>query len=394
MLPSTRFATAERALEARASDHPPHPGDAGGSVAPTRSSLSVRILASLAVVAAIKWGHVLLIPLVLGVLISYALEPIVARLGSWRLPRPVAVPLVLTLVIAGIGGIAYALRGEVDAFLKRLPAAAHTVAQAIEGTTSGTPGTVAKVQEAARELEKAASSATKSRASDGPDGVTAVRIEEPTFKWSDWVRHGSSGALEFMAQLFAVLCLVYYLLIAGDLFKRKVVRMVPTLSNKKITVEILAEIDRQIERFLLARIAISLTVGIVVWLSFSLLGLAEAGVWGVLSAVLFAIPIVGPTVVVVGAAFAAFVQFGSVGMAATIGGVSVAIGALEGNVLTPWLMSQVGEMNAAAVFVSLLFWSWIWGGWGLLLAVPITASARAICERIPDFHGCAELLKK
>ena len=81
-------------------------------------------------------------------------------------------------------------------------------------------------------------------------------------------------------------------------------------------------------------------------------------------------------------------------MAAVVGGLCITIGALEGNVLTPWLMSRVGQMNAGAVFVSLLFWGWIWGVWGLLLAVPITAAAKAVCERIPDFNSFAELLKE
>ena len=72
----------------------------------------------------------------------------------------------------------------------------------------------------------------------------------------------------------------------------------------------------------------------------------------------------------------------------------IAIGAVEGNVLTPWLMSRVGDMNAVAVFVSLLFWGWIWGVWGLLLAVPITASVKAITERIADLSAIAELLKE
>jgi predicted PurR-regulated permease PerM len=194
--------------------------------------------------------------------------------------------------------------------------------------------------------------------------------------------------------MVAVLCLVYCLLVAGDLYKRKLVRIVPTLSNKKITIEILAELDRQIEQFLLARVVISLTVGIMVWVAFRLLGLEEAGVWGVLSAVLFAVPFVGPTLVVLGAAVAAFVQFGSLGMAAGVGGLCVAIGVLEGNVLTPMLMSRVGRMNAGAVFVSLLFWGWIWGVWGLFLAVPLTAAAKAVCEGIPEFNAYAELLKE
>jgi predicted PurR-regulated permease PerM len=332
-----------------------------------------------------------LIPIVLSILISYALEPLVARLESGHVPRMLAVPLILIALLATGGAGAYVLRGEAVAFVNHLPMAAHTVAQAIQGATRGTPGPVSKVQAAARELELAARGATQKRTSDG---VTAVRIEEPTFKWSDWLWQGSHGALAFSVQMFAVLCLVYYLLAAGDLYKRKLVRIVPTLSDKKVTVEILAEVDRQIERFLLARVAISLIVGVAIWISFHVLGVEEAGVWGVVSAVLFAIPIVGPTVVVIAAAIAAFVQFGSVGMTAAVGGLCVVIAGVEGNVLAPWLMSRVGAMNAVAVFVSLMFWGWIWGAWGLLLAVPIMAAAKAVCERIPDLFAFAELLKE
>jgi predicted PurR-regulated permease PerM len=356
-----------------------------------RSAASGRIVAAIVIVAALWWGQVVFVPLVLSVLISYALEPLVARLESRVLPRSVAVPVLLATLLVTAGAGAYALRGEAAAFVDRLPAGVHTVALAVNGVTRGTPGAMAKVQAAARELETAASAATKK---NGQDGVTAVRIEESTFKWSDWLWRGSHGAMELMGQMFVVLCLVYYLLVAGDLYKRKLVRMVPRLSDKKLTLEILAEIDRQIERFLLARVVISLVVGVVAWLAFRLLGLENAGVWGVLAAILFAIPIVGPTVVVVGAALAAFVQFGSLEMAAAVGGLCLTIGALEANVLTPWLMSRVGRMNAVAVFVSLLFWGWIWGVWGLLLAVPITAAAKAICERIPDFGAVAELLRE
>jgi len=350
-----------------------------------------RVVAGLAVVAALWWAQVVLIPLVVGVLGSYALEPLVMLLERRRVPRAVAVPLLLMVLSGAIGGGLYELRGEAVSFVNRIPIAAHTIAQAIERTRVGTPGTMSKVQEAARELELATNKATTKRASDG---VPAVRIQEPTFKWSDWVWQGSNHAMALAGQLFAVLCLIYYLLVSGDLYKRKLVRIMPTLSEKKVTVEILGEIDRQIERFLVARVAISAVVGLAIWMAFRLLGMDAADVWGVLSAFLFAVPIVGPTVVVIAAGIAAFLQFGSAGMAAAVVAVCVAIGALEGNALTPWLMSRVGQMNAVAVFVSLMFWGWIWGVWGLLLAVPITAAAKAICERVPDLAPFAELLKE
>jgi predicted PurR-regulated permease PerM len=354
------------------------------------AALSMRVVAGVALVAGLWLGKVVLIPIVLSVLISYALEPLVARLQSWHLPRVLGVPVVLTILLASGAAVTYGLRGEAAAFIERLPSGVHVVATAIQRATRGRPGAVTRVQQAADELESAANAATGRKR----DGVTQVWIDEPTLKWSNWLWQGWQGALEFGAQSFVVLCLVYYLLMAGDLYKRKIVRMVPTLSDRKVTVGILDEINRQIERFLVARVLISVIVGAAVWLSFRLLGVEEAGIWGVISAVLYAIPIVGPTVVVVGAAIAAFVQFRSLEMTAVVAGVSVAIGAIEGNVLTPWLMSRAGDMNAGAVFVSLMFWGWIWGVWGLLLAVPITAAVKATCERIPEFQNVAELLKK
>jgi predicted PurR-regulated permease PerM len=393
--PSEAATDAGRASGAPVSDPKPPLPDAEAAAADAnteRSPLAMRIIAAVAVIAALWWAQVVLIPVVVSVLLSYVLQPLVSRLESYRVPRAVAVPFVTAALVAVAAAGAYGLGGQAARFVDRLPSGAHVIATAIHSASRGTTdGVVGKVRQAAIELEAAASSATKK---SGQDGVTAVRIEEPAFKWSDWFWRGSHGALELVGQGVAVLCLLYYLLMVGDLFKRKLVRIVPSLSNKRITVEILDEINRQIERFIVARVVISLIVGLVVWLSFRLLGVEEAGVWGVISAVLYGIPIVGPTLVVIGSALAAFVQFGSFGMAAAVGGLGIVIGAVEGNVLTPWLMSRAGEMNAVAVFVSLMFWGWIWGAWGLLLAVPITAAAKAIAERIPDFTAFAELLKE
>ncbi len=351
-----------------------------------------RVISVLAVIVILWWAQAVLIPIVVSLLISYALEPLIERLERWRIARMVAVPLVLGGVLMTAGAGAYLLRGEAAAFIQRLPQAAHTIAQTIQKATSksSAPDTMAKVQAAARELE----TATKAAKPPANEDVTPVRIEEPTFKWSDWLWQGGYGATEFAAQAFVVLCLVFYMLVSGDLYKRKIVRMVPRLSDKKVTLQILAEVDRQIERFLAARVLISLVIGIMVWLAFRLIGIEEAGVWGVIAAVLYAIPIAGPTVVVLAAAIAGFAQSGSIGMAAAAGAICVAVGAFEGNVLTPWLMSRVGEMNAVAIFVSLLFWGWLWGIWGLLLAVPITAAIKAVCERIDDLAPVAELLKE
>jgi predicted PurR-regulated permease PerM len=387
-------------VEAGTSDpRPDATGESASNPRPVREALgaieravsSIRIVPLLMGVGALWWGQTVLIPIVLSVLVSYALEPVVARLQAWRVPRTLGVPLLLGALVAGTGGAIYALRGEAMAFGNRLPDAAHKLAEAIGRQKSDAPGPVAKMQQAANELEKAAATNRQPRPKDG---VTSVRIEEPTFKWSDWLWQGSHGAMDMTGQLFAVVCLVYYLLIAGDMYKRKFVRIVgPSMSDKKTTVQILAEIDRQIARFLWTRAVISGAIGAAIWIAFRLLGLEEPGVWAVLSAFLFTVPVVGPVLVILGAGVAGFVQFGTPGMAGVAAGVTAAIAAIEGYVLTPLLMSRVGEMNAVAVFVSLMFWGWMWGIWGLLLAVPMTAAIKAVCERVDDLNAFAELLK-
>ena len=367
---------------------PPAPAADEPSGASVNTMPSIRFVAAMAGVAVLWWAQALLIPVVLAILASYALEPAVKWLQSIHVRRAFGVPLLLGVLLASVTLGMYALRGEAVAFTERLPGAAHSIAQAIRSRTPDTFRPVARVQQAASELEKATAVPPK------PDGITQVRVEEPTFKLKNWLWQGSFSALETTSQAVAILCIVYALLVGGDLYKRKIVRIVgPSLSNKRLTVEILAEIERQIERYLWARASLSAIIGIAIWLSFRMMQLEEPGVWGVLSALLFTVPLVGPSIVCVGAALAGFVQFDSLAMAAAAGGVALTITTLEAYLLTPLLMSRVGEMNAVAIFVSLMFWGWLWGVWGLLLAVPITAAIKAVCERVEGWGAVAELLK-
>jgi predicted PurR-regulated permease PerM len=379
-----------RALRPIEDESPPAPAvDEPRSVAFVNTMPSMRFVPAMVGVVVLWWAQALLIPVVLAILASYALELPVKWLESVHVRRTLGVPLLLAVFLAGATLGIYALRGEAVAFTERLPGAAHSIAQALRTRGSGTFQPVARVQQAATELEKAAAVPAPK-----PDGITQVRVEEPTFRLRNWLWQGSFGALETTSQAVAVVCIVYALLVGGDLYKRKIVRIVgPSLSSRRLTVEILAEIERQIERFLWARASISAIIGVAIWLSFRLMQLEEPGVWGVLSALLFTVPLVGPSIVCIGAALAGFAQFDSFGMAAAAGGVALAITTIEAYLLTPLLMSRVGEMNAVAIFVSLMFWGWIWGIWGLLLAVPITAAIKAVCERVEGWGAIAELLK-
>jgi predicted PurR-regulated permease PerM len=135
-------------------------------------------------------------------------------------------------------------------------------------------------------------------------------------------------------------------------------------------------------------------VGIATWLALLWIGLEHAAIWGIAAAVLNAIPYLGATIVTIGIALAAFLQFGTIGMALLVSGTALVISNLEGLVLTPWLTVRASQMNAVVIFAGVLFWGWLWGVWGLLLGVPILMAIKAVCDHVEDLKPVGELLEK
>lgn len=355
-------------------------------------SIALTVIAVLLVVAALHLAQPVLVPVVFALLISYALDPIVTSMTRWHLPRPVAATLLLTALVAGSGALGYALRDDVTTIASRLPEIARRVRGTVRDLHQATgSGPVANVQKAASTLETTA--AEVSAPAPAARGVTKVQVEEPPFKLSDLLVSGSVGAVELVGQATVVFFLALYLLSAGDLFKRKLVNLAgPTLSDKKITVRILKAIDRQVAAFLLIRFLTSVVVAVATWVPLRLLGVEYAGLWGVVSGALNVIPYLGPTAATAGVTVAAFLQFQSMERALVAGGATVVVGVLEGYLLTPWLTSRAARMNAVAVFIGLLFWGWLWGFAGLLLAVPLVMVLKSVCDRVEELRPIGDLL--
>jgi predicted PurR-regulated permease PerM len=220
-----------------------------------------------------------------------------------------------------------------------------------------------------------------------------VQVEQPPVNITSYVMWGSLSLAAAAMQVLLILFLAYFLLASGDLYKRKLVKIVgPSLSRKKITVQILEDIDRQISTFLFIQVATSAAVGIATWIVFLWIGLEQAAVWGLLAGVFNTIPYFGAVIVTATAAVVAFLQFGTIEMALLASAAAFAITTIEGFGLTPWLTSRAARMNAVAVFVGLLFWGWVWGIWGILLAVPMLMVMKAVCDHVEDFKGFGELL--
>ena len=167
------------------------------------------------------------------------------------------------------------------------------------------------MQQTAQELDKAAAEATAP--SPTPKGVMRVQIEEPPLRASSYLWYGSMGALGVAGQAVMVAFLTYFLLVADDLFKRKLVKHIgPTLARKRLTVQILDEISTQIERFLLVQMLTSVIVGIVTAAALWGLGLEQYVVWGLAAGVLNTIPYFGPIIVTAGLAVVGYLQFGTI----------------------------------------------------------------------------------
>jgi len=355
-------------------------------------SVSLAVLAVLAVVFALHWARAVFIPLMLGVMISYALSAPVNLMQKWHIPRVIGAAVLLLAIVGGTGSAVYSFSDDAAELIEALPEAARKLRVALLDERGTSEGTMEIMQKAATQLEQAASE-SGAPAAAAPSGVTRVQIEKPKLNVKDYLWMGTKGAIEFGGQLSMVLFLAYFMLVSGDTFRRKLVRIAgPTLSEKRITLRVLDEITAQIQRYLLVQIFTGILVGVVTWLAFLWIGLEHAAIWGIAAGVFNSIPYLGPVIVTGGTSLVAFLQFGTFSMALLVAGVSLLITSLEGYLLAPWLTGRASRMNPLVVFIGVLFWGWLWGVWGLLLGIPIIMIIKAVCDHVDGLKPFGELL--
>jgi predicted PurR-regulated permease PerM len=375
-----------------------HPGDDEPAPAPPAvlpmpvdpRSAALVVLAVLGVLAMLHWARSFFIPIVLSILFSSALMPLVDRLARWRINRVASSALLMVSIIVITGFGALSLRDDVESMIESLPQTARKVAGAVGMMTSGSNGAIGKVEEAAKEIEKAVQPQQQPPQRGQP---RVVQVERSRVDVREYLWTGTVGLVTLIGQAVIVVFLTFFLLAGGSTFRRKLVTIAgPTFSRRRITVEMLDEITSQIQRYLLINVLASLLVGVSTWLVFAWIGLDEAPVWGVLAAVVNWMPYLGAIAVTGAASVAAFVQFDSVEMGMAVLGASLVIQTLEGYLLMPFLTSRVNKMSPVVVFVSVLAFGWLWGVWGLLLGVPMVVIVKSICDRIEDLRPVGELL--
>ena len=357
-------------------------------------ALGVGILAVIAVVAALYLARAFFVPLLIGILASYALRPVVDWLKACHIPRAAGAALVLAALVAGVSWGTFSLGDDAAAMIEKLPEAARKVRQHVSDAREGGPTALQKIQEAATELQGAATDAAGEKKPAKPALPTiATRETEPSVWLRDYMLTQSALLFTVAAQTPIVLLLAYFLLASGEHFRRKLVQLVgPSLSRKKDAVRILEEIDVQIQRYLLATLGSNVLVAIGTWLAFKALGMEQAGAWGVTAGVLHFIPYLGPVLFAIASGMAGFMQFGTALHALAVAGVSLLVATAVGSLIMTWVQSRSSRVNAAVLFIALLFFGWLWGIWGLLLGAPLIAIAKVICDRVESLKPAGELL--
>jgi predicted PurR-regulated permease PerM len=347
------------------------------------------VIAVVAFLYALQWSQRFLIPVMFSIFISYTLNPVVLWLERMRLPRLVGTTLVMLVLTMGAAAATNTLRAEFQSIIDGLPGAAHKFSTAVTRAQTGKKSAIQQMQEAAAEIEKATSQATGAK----PAPRAAAAPETPKLRVDDWLWAGWLSAAAFVGEATMVLFLVFFLLLSGDTFKRKLVKLTgPTLTQKKITVHILDDINTSIQNYMFMLLVTNMLLAALMWGALRWVGLENAGAWAVGAGLVHLVPYFGPLLITIATGVAAFLQFGNPSTAFLVAGMALGIATLVGTFVTTWMTGRIARMNPAAVFISLLFWGWLWGVWGLLLGVPIIVVMKVIAQHIEGLQSVAELL--
>lgn len=350
-------------------------------------TVGVWTIAVVATVFLLREASDLFIPIVLAFLISYALEPIVAWLKANGVPRLVGASAILAAVVGMAGVGVYTLRDDTTQAFEALPEAAR---RARDFVWAQGGSAAQQVQQAAEELQSVPSSS-------GQDDRTVRARSAPAQGESDtalsqWVQQGVGSVLALAGHIAVIFFLVFFLLLSGEHVRRRTIEVIGMWLGVRRAATIVQDIDTQIQRFLLVQAMTAAVVAAATWAALAWLGVAQAPVWAILAGVFNSIPYFGPVMVSGGLFVIGLLQSGDVTEGLTISGAALAITSLEGWILTPALLGRAERMHALVIFLGLLVWTWIWGPWGTVLAVPMLVVVKSVADHVEALAPLSRLM--
>ena len=324
--------------------------------------IAVAIL-TLLVLAACYLAQEILIPIVLSLLLSLLLSPVVTLLERTRLPRAAGSLFVLLALVGLAAGSMVLLAEPARAWIASAPATIKSIQQRFEGLRAP----FKEAQEASKKIESLTQSAEQ----------TPVVTAQPSL-----LEGFALGTPRVLSQIAAVLLLIYFFLSSGNGFLRRLVEIAPGMSEKKMVVSIARDVQNEMSGYLLMISLINLALGTATALALAMLGVPNALLWGALATLLNFAPYVGPATTAVALALVGFATFPTPGHALAVPGTFLLLAFIEGQLVTPTLIGRKLALDPTAVFVWLLVWGWLWGIVGVLLAGPLIACLRIVCQHV------------
>jgi len=337
-------------------------------------SIALTGLFIVAVFYTIYFMRSILLPIVLGLLLSYLLRPIVRALARLKIPLPIGAAFILVGLFAIVS---YGISALVTPAVEWIQKAPQGLTE-LQHKLLPVKKSVAQVTQATGEIEKLASTNAESK---------TVEVKQHPITEMFFMR-----TPELIASAVLSFILLYFLLVYDQVFIAKLVKLLPTLSDKKTAVAIAQDIESQISRYLFTITAINCCLGVAVGTAVALLGLHNPVMWGVMVALLNFVPYLGALTGIICMTIGAVLSFDSLGYALIFPAVYLAFGTLEGSFITPWVMGRSLSLNPVIILLSLTFWGWMWGIVGVILAVPILATFKIFCAHIKPMEPLAEFL--
>lgn len=365
-----------------------------------RSSVASTVLATLAVVAVLWWGQRFLVPVAAGLMLSMLIAPGVVAVQRVLHNRTLSVLIALMMFLAVAGAASYAFGGQIARMAERAPDMIQLMADRLATTRPDTDSVLKRGRDALSQLDRAAQSVATGtsprtqRTLRNPPPETPSLTQNATVLVRDTAVSGSTVLMKFATDLSVILFVAFFVLSGGPSLSSRFVNLWGHSPRGRARAErAVRESARQIRLYAGTLLVTNAVIGLAVWLAFWASGLPDAATWGITAAVLHVVPYIGMAVLVVFGGAETFLAHGTFTSAFAMAAFLVLLSTLVGTVMTAWLQSRAAKMNAAAVFIGLVFWGALWGVWGLFLGPALIVVMKVIAQNSRSAHRVAKLMQ-
>ena len=315
--------------------------------------------------AALYFVRELAIPVVLAFILNALFQPAMRLMARIGVPRVLSALVVVVMLCGLLAAVVFPLSGPASGWLAQAPEATQKLESWFQ------------VLKHPFEQFAVVSAGVEKLADNNAQPVIPVTVKGESLGGMLF-----SGTRSALIGLFTTMLLLFFLLIAGDMFLRRMVELLPTYSDRKQVVEISRQIERNISQYLVTISVMNLIVGIITGVAAHFCGLADPLLWGTLAFVLNYIPIIGPLCCTAALFLAGLLTFDSAWLAMLPAGIYLVVHLIEADSVTPMLLARRFTINPVLVIIAIVFWYWMWGVMGAFLAVPMLAAFKLVCDRV------------